>query len=264
MVLALLLAGCTASTSDPAVTAPADLDRETGQIHFPLEDYVMSAAEAALVQHANDVLVGACMAEQGLPYPQAEVDWVAEREASPTPDRPYGLWAMEEARTNGYETPLTPAAAALEAQHEALGTDWWATARTCLRTSDTLPTMVINSTPEPTIADKGSLEARSDLLAGAEFSRQRTLWTECIEEEGLTALPSDEVLIPDFDFAAAGPEQVAIAVIDVTCKDQLGTVDTLAALETRIQLDFIDAHRSELQQLRDDVDEVIREARRIT
>ncbi|PPH01533.1 MULTISPECIES: hypothetical protein [unclassified Rathayibacter] len=100
------------------------------------------------------------------------------------------------------------------------------------------------------------------MLASDEFQRQRTLWTECIKREGLTDSTSDDALVPDFP--AAGPKQVAVAVIDVTCKDQLGTVEALAGLETRIQLDFIDAHQSELQQLRADVDQVLREAEKIT
>lgn len=260
----LLLSGCAASAADPSEIAPADLDRETGQINFPLEAYVMTQAEAALVQHANDILVGACMAEQGLPYPQADFDWVTELETSPSPDRPYGLWAMEEARINGYESPYSPARAALDAEQEALGTDWSNKVMTCIRTADTLPTMVINSTPEPTIADQGSLEARAEVVGSGEFQKQRALWAECIEKEGLTDSDSNEALLPAIDYSVTGPDQIAIAVIDVTCKDQLGSIETLAGMETKIQLDFIDAHQSELQQLRADVDQVLSEAEKIT
>ncbi|WP_123446445.1 MULTISPECIES: hypothetical protein [unclassified Rathayibacter] len=262
--LVLLLSGCATSAADPSDIAPADLDRDTGQINFPLETYVMSQEEQARVQHANDVLVGACMAEKDLPYPATDFDRFAELEASPAPDRPYGLWSIDQARIDGYETPLTPAAAALEAQHESFDEDWWSTFRTCYSTVGILPTIIINITPEPTIADKGSLEARAEVVASGEFQRQRTLWSDCIEKEGLTDSDSNEALLPDIDYSVTGPEQVAIAVIDVTCKDQLGTIETLAGMETKIQLDFIDAHQSELQQLRDDVDQVLRKAEKIT
>jgi hypothetical protein len=256
--VALSLSGCTVAPAHDYSHARAELDPETGQIVLPLEAYAMNWQEFQTVNHANALLISRCMAAKGLTFPRATQDWSLIPQL---PDRRYGLWAQSDAQNNGYELPASPQANQIEKQENAFGDDWWNTFRACFSKTRQLAAMGVNTSPAPSVVDNGMNESFNALLASPEFAAQRKLWERCVQSKGLTLNPDSHVLVPEFP--EAGEQQLAVAAIDVDCKQKLNSVQILADWETRYQLPYIDAHEGELTAYRATVRKVLKEAQKV-
>lgn len=258
ILLTAILAGCAGLPQQDHADARARLDAASSQIYLPLEAYAMNASEARDVEHANALLTAECMAGSGREFPRALQDWDA---LPPLPDRRYGAWSPGDAEANGYELPQAADSAEISAQEDAFGDDWWQAAQACFVSEDLLPLLGVNSSPEPSPIDRGMTESFDALLASEQFRQVRDAWRVCIEANGLALHPDARVLVPQFP--PASEQQLRVAAIDVECKDQLGSIQTLADFESRQQLSYIDANESALLAYRDQVDEVLERAREV-
>lgn len=219
----------------------------------------MSGAEILQVSRANALTMAGCMEEAGREFPRAYQNWDA---VPALPDRRYGIWSSEDAERNGYELPETPESEALLTVEDAFDDAWWQTLDRCRSESEMLPLLGVNTDPgRPSPVDQGMNDSFTSLLAGDKFREIKAAWLACIESEGLSPRPDANVLVPQFP--EAGEDQIRVASIDVSCKDELNSVQTLADEETQWQLAYIDQHEGELKAYRDRVDEVLEQARAI-
>ncbi|NYF18306.1 hypothetical protein HDC37_003162 [Microbacterium sp. AK009] len=258
-VTLLLVTGCGSAPTRNHSDARAQLDVDSGQIDLPLEAYAMSEQEITLVSEANALLVARCMDASGREFPRAFQDWES---ASVFPDRRYGLWVMAEAEANGYEVPPPADAERVSAMEEQFDDDWWESVDRCFADTELLPLMGVNTDPLVTSpVDEGMRESFESLLTAQTFTDARNDWRACVEAEGVSWDPDATVLVPQVP--APGEEHIRVATIDVSCKQNLNTVQRLADFETRQQLAFIDQREAELREYRAAVDEVLAKARSV-
>lgn len=252
-----LLTSCATTPETDYSNARAQLDPATSQVELPLEKYAMDAAEVRDVEHANALLAEECMAGTGRDFPRARQNWDSLPEI---PDRRYGVWTITDAQTNGYEAPISESDS-VSAVEESFDDKWWAAARSCVTEDYILELRGVNTSANESPVDRGMNESYAALMESDQFESARAAWVSCIEAEGLNPFPDAPELVPEFP--AAGEEQIRIATIDVECKDKLGTVQTLADIETRDQLQYVDQHESELAAFRDEAESILDRARDI-
>jgi len=259
MAATLGLTGCAVeSPSASDLAALADLDPETSQINLPLEAYAMDASEQEVVGHANALIVQACMARSGLPYPRAAL---TPGESPPFPDRRYGIWSMADATANGFNGPMNAISDAIAAEESALGEDWYSATEVCFRNETMLP-MTAPDNAEETVVSKGMNESYGALQGSGVLRDARTAWVDCMTENGTDVDASTQVLMPDTSSPDRRTKEVAI--VGATCMDEVGATEQLAGYESREQLDYIEQHHDELVQYRAVVDKTLEDAGEIT
>jgi len=255
---ALILSGCSPDTAAYSEVR-AHLDRDTGQVRYPLDDYALTGTDALVVERANALLVQQCMATSGLDFPRAAQDWDAK---SQQPDRTFGLWSSTIAARDGYDIPTELAKKNLEDREAAQPESWWTKYWDCLDTTKQLPAMslLVGNPNEPSPVDRGYSEALRETQSSGEFGDARSEWVGCLENEGLTA-EDGPVLIPVLPRSVEA--RFKIALLDVGCKDKLGTMQRIADVMAQFQAAYIDAHDTDLTAFRTRAQDVLAQAREI-
>jgi hypothetical protein len=254
---ALTLTACGAPDLTSYDDVRAQLNYADGTVTYPLDDYALNAAEALDVERANAVLVHGCMVDFGLDFPRADDEWWR---FPPTPDRLFGLWSPEVAELYGYGLP--PRDEELAELEAAQPESWWNTYRGCLESTDQLPilTALRGDPNNPSVVDRGWRESVTNTQGSAALQELKAEWVECIAEEGLVAVEGP-LLVPELPESVE--EQLRIALVDVTCKESLGTMQRLADVLAQYQAAYIDGHESELNDYRDRALAVLDEARQV-
>lgn len=254
----LFLSGCTPDLSEYSQVT-AKLDRDSGAISYPLSNYALTGADATTVEHANALLIQDCMATSGLDFLRASQDWKDKADQS---DRTFGLWSPTVAARDGYDIPSESAKRELEGWEAEQPESWWTEYWECLDTSKQLPSMslLVGNPTQPSSVDRGYTEALRSTQSSAIFKEARSDWIQCIANEGLTA-QDGAVLVPVLPDGAESRFDVALR--DVKCKEDLGTMQLVADVMARYQAAYIDAHEGDLNTYREDAQGVLAEAREI-
>lgn len=258
MIAALILSGCTPNLSEYS-EVHAKLDHDTGVIRYPLSSYALTGADASTVEHANALLIQDCMATSGLDFLRATQDW---RNKAEQPDRTFGLWSRSVAARDGYNVPSESAKRDLEDWEAEQPESWWTEYWECLDTSEQLPSMslLVGNPTDPSSVDRGYTDALRSTQTSAIFKDSRAEWVQCIADEGLTAQDGAWFVpvLPD-----DAESRFEIALRDVTCKEDLGTMQRVADVMARYQAAYIDAHEGDLNSFREDAQETLAKAREI-
>ncbi len=262
---ALLLAGCSQSAlaPDEFADARAVLDRTAQRIELPLDRYLMSDSEMRIVEHANAILIDECMEDAGFDYPAADGDWAA---IAPTSERPYGLWSVESASQYGYDLPADPALEAISASGAYMTPDWSSELNACYGSTEQLPLLVsgivdADASRITAASSRGESEAYLAATADPQWKAAREEWWDCLRDEGLVPQTGDADWGPPVP--AEREEQIRVAIIDASCKEETDLVQRLGDVEARFQAAFIASEEAALREQRDEVDVVLREARAI-
>jgi hypothetical protein len=254
-----LLAGCASPSVDEFGEVHARLNFETGTIYYPLDSYALSSVEGQEVAHANALLVSDCMASAGYDYPRINDNW---EQKLPQLERRYGLWSPQIAVKFGYSYPDDQTSLDIDREERTRPDAWWDQAFECLNSTTQFPPMTVNgdvSNPSP--VDAGVLEAYRNMMSSAVYGEQRELWVECMGTRGILPDTSTNLLLPDLPVSDSG--QAEIAQADVACKEELGTIQIVADLESQYQAVYIEAHESELVEYQERAKAILEKAREI-
>lgn len=247
----------------PYASVRAQLDEADETVVLPLSRYYMSARERLMVEHANDLIVDACMAEAGLSYPDADLPW----DIDPVDfDRRYGLWSVTRAAAWGYELPKSArdiaagerstAATASQAWQDALG----ACAQSTTRLQILHPSGIRDEDSSfMAVVDAGSDAGDAYAARSPGYMTYRQALSDCLADVGLTIGESGAAWGPDIPDDAE--EQITVAVMDATCHQQTGIVQGLSDLRARYESAFIAAHESELAAAKAKKEAIVQEAR---
>lgn len=239
----------------PVVTDATDLA-------LPIMGYLMSPEEELLLGQAHEVLVGRCFDRFGIAAPV-----LPDFAASPVTRtaRRYGLTDASLAAASGYH--LTTADAGdkpmidMSAEQELV----------LVGTPDSGTTVGGERVPAEGCTgeafaalggDGGNAElaqridVRSVSLA-AKDARVRdafAAWSSCMRDRGhIYAMPWDPPNDPRFTGPSPAPDEAAVAVDDVECKDETNVVGTWFAVDAALQAQLIDRHSSEFAQIAADI-----------
>jgi hypothetical protein len=277
VVLAVVLAGCTATT---------ETDHDAAG---PLSAYLWEFTEISLAQDEADAVAAeeqtaACMKEQGFDYVpnpagawqstlvEASADigteaWAAEHgygmvdgstisTSGPVPEDPNAatLATMSAAELDAWNTALRGDAAA-QASGEATGCTGAAVQPWFLR----------DESYQHWYSEVGTLDAQAD--DDPAYVAALTAWVDCMADAGHVdvATPSDaQQSIQTQVDAAGGPgtvpeprrsellaEEIAMATADARCDASSGLSDTRSAVVERLQTAFVEEHRAELDAWRE-------------
>ncbi|WP_431835566.1 hypothetical protein [Cellulomonas sp. Y8] len=230
----------TATQSATVAPAPlrAEVDRSTGTIALPLDDWIWSPAQEATSATAVELSVSLCMAQAGMadefvfqgPYP------VASRLAS------YGVWRDEDVRASGYEG----VSGAVDYPGTGLRGDdpRIATQRGCY--GDAFDLYGVDPAEFEDSAPQG-YESPTSVPQGLAVWEE---WRQCLVDEGVAPPADAGSMVPEGVTSAPMAEQVRVGLIDVGCKDRTDFVQRLGDVEAAEQQAYIERGRAYLSELR--------------
>ncbi|WP_147440394.1 hypothetical protein [Mycetocola tolaasinivorans] len=261
LAITSLLSGCISSAKPPVVEKVV-LDWENGIFTLPLEKFAMSWQDQWTVFQANAVMIARCLADRGYPSPVAEVDWTL---LPPDDTRTYGVWAPRVAENRGYDPPASFYGDVLAERRELLGPEWERASKRCSGETQgaRLPTMGVYTQMEFSLVDRGMDESYQALLASGVYRDEWEKWAECITAEGLVPDPDRATLSPISDFEGDPEVLIRQAIIDTTCKQQLGTMQKIVDVEAEVQSRFIARNEGALLRHQAEAREIVEKARAI-
>lgn len=237
-----------APTQDQERPAGVVFDPAAGTVVSPLDAWDWTPQENAIQYAALEHFRTTCLAEAGVPG----YEGVAEQITVPViPDdgfESYGLWDESQLDGPGYSPRPDPADLAPRSAYDDTSTDGsdLDQALACLEQADEAGLVF----DENLIEDQGPPipDRTEESQAIAED------WAECVRAAGVETRAGEEGfpgLLPTVP-ADATPDQLAqIAEVDLGCKDQLGSVEALAALAGEWQDEYIASAQGRLTQIRD-------------
>ncbi|MFB6478226.1 hypothetical protein ACFCXF_20680 [Streptomyces virginiae] len=255
VLLLPFLSACTADPAAPAATpGPTAAHRlaDSKALKLPLDDYLLTTADAGELARARDSLMRRCLGGLGAPYtPRARESADIE-----TNERRYGLADAELAKQHGYHVPDTAKTAE----------DY---------PSEIMPLVTGEATthngvpvPEGGCAGQAQRELHEADLQGALALPQKLnmesylksqkapavvkateAWSACMKESGHT-YPDPLAAINDKEFssATAGTHEKEVALADVLCKQKVNLVGIWSDAESEYQRFAIEADKGVLAE----------------
>lgn len=246
----------------------AELIREESRFVFPLDRYLMTAAEGDRVSLSYSLQVERCVEDAGYSYWYPDVP--SSTYAIPG-DRRYGIWNLTDASIDGYGLPESLIAVKegmSEAQRQAYAgnTDARQNAEwECIQSVAHLPVIQRGAWPEEgsdrTLYLPVELDGQAYYLAMEDPRAEEAFaeWAACLEENGLRRGEGPEQLGPA-DIPEELEAQIRVAVIDVTCKQETRFIERLSSLEAQYQAALIDQNQAALDASVQKQAEVLRQA----
>lgn len=257
----LLVTGCgtsdLASNVTPDTAVKARLDRDTGQVVLPLDEYSLDPESERLIDQARHIIIRTCLNTKGVNGPSPSVS------SGPSEERPYGLWNTERAAQNGYGMPRQTATEA-----PPLGGQWSeesdpafnAAYDACRETVQSDLASVSPPETERTTAMDLHDDAFNLASATPEWKDARRQWHECLTAQGLTPRTDDNAwsseqglgILTTVDPENPSPddkrEEIRIAVIEATCNEQTQLTQKLGDLEAGYEAALIKGKEAQLSQ----------------
>ncbi|WP_420310776.1 hypothetical protein ACOB87_15800 [Streptomyces sp. YS-B37] len=244
---------------------------------LPLDSYGVSAEQRDVLDQAVDKLAGTCMKAKGYAWPARLKRLGVARSAN---ERRYGVTDLKSVRVYGYHLAppvgVTAGQLAEEARQEnkrkALMTDALTKAYTG-RGGATTGTTLTGGCRGEALKQLGLL--RLEALNAVDLAQQQgwkrteadsrakavdAKWSACMKKAGQTyanphVAAGDPTWWREGQGASASPKKVgsreiATAVVDVKCKQQVGYVEVWQSVETNYQNKIIKANEQELEDAR--------------
>lgn len=258
LAAAAFLSGCVMNNSAanqsvvPDTSAHVQLDYETSQIVFPIEQYQISDPDWSIVTQAREIVLDKCMVGMGF----------ASEPERPTPvseDRNFGLWNVERARQYGFSIP------GLETKPDdpALKPPGWGEAReTCVKQeagklADVSPP---DPSTNPNIAD--IIQHQSLALASKDpaWADAREEWWACLRSRGLEPRTGEQdwsskqaldlaIRSSSNDSASTTNEEgIRIATLEADCNAETRMAQRLGDIQAGYQLPLIAKNQAALNE----------------
>ncbi|MFJ9432412.1 hypothetical protein ACIRQY_22515 [Streptomyces sp. NPDC101490] len=243
----LLLSGCTSATTPPADRVTSEVTEPTAEVRslvLPFDRYELSPQEFFLADGALDLLVLECMRERGF-------DWKVIKRPTGAQDlrnrRRYGVIEMNVATRYGYEAPPIPrdqdtARMKNERYDQLSRTEKVAAFGT--KDSEGCMEMASRALYGDSHANyKRFTNYHREVHYGAKkrppVSRALGSWSTCMELKGYDYKDPAEAIDDQGwrskDGRRGTPREVALAVADVTCKQQSGLVKKWFSMEKELE-----------------------------
>lgn len=277
--IALGLTGCSQSsepTQTPAVDVSAELDRSTGAVVLPEDRYRLVEFEWYKLDDAKSALVAECTTAQGVPYPvshSASLEYlystlfgvwtksVAEKFAFVPPSPEADMAA------NGVLIDGEPVEYASDGPSKVEIRESWSDAdreivEACQQSSE------VESLDAAQFFETGPWSRElGDTSAGfmrtPEAQEIADEYEACLRESGLEPASGSEGSVEGADFATIDPEQIALALQVVECKDQVDYVQGLADVLAAQQAPIVEKYAAEMIAHRQKIDAKLAEADQI-
>jgi hypothetical protein len=260
-VTALCVSGCSGGSHPaPLSHVHAETDARSGKIVMPVDKYQFTRDEDAEFTTANDLAVSRCMknAGQGQFFP-----FIDRRHPVVAVDWRYGVWVKSQVARYGYQRlpqtdrekkllqyngiKLTPAAQ-VTYQH-------------CISVVQQLGLRL--PVPDDDEFSNGGVAVKSvtDTAAGRAVI---AAWVKCLTDQGVSAptVPQGTDWFPRGITDAPLQEQIRVGLIDVDCKEKLGTIQRLADIDAQQEESWVEAHEAQLVEQRQQYQATLDRARR--
>lgn len=263
VALGVALSGCTTSLpSDvkPDKSATAKLDQQTGEIIMPLSEYDLldTAHDIAILNHASNIFLGSCMAEQGQTYTAAQLDGEYDRVVD---DRQYGIWFEPNARAYGFGWAPSAIDEATLADSTAGGEGWQNAYAACANPALADPELS-KFMPNPdelqnSIVPTVRTDAYRLASADPDWQKAREKWWDCLRDAGLQPLTGATDWGAENDNSTeTGPDgtpryteaSIKAASVEAQCNNQTGLAQTLGNLEASYQAPLIEKNQAALNE----------------
>ncbi|PTM99475.1 hypothetical protein [Streptomyces sp. VMFN-G11Ma] len=246
----------------PVHQATAGDSDDPAMWRLPIEAYMPTKAQSALISSSRDELIDACMAKAGFP------DW------TPAPDLPqvggktltdwrYGIHDAALAAKRGYH----PDAGEQRAYDQAIDAGAVDESKADKGTLRGCVSQVDGQVPESSaqadlvqqIDGESYTQSATDPRVKAVFAQ----WSSCMKDKGFTyATPMDANNDDAFgDMNTVTDKEIATATADITCRDKYQVAKTWFSAEVTLQQTAIAAHQDELDQVVAETKTIVDKAR---
>lgn len=255
-----LTAGCTASNTGPAPSAvPRVVDGST--LRLPLDDYLLTGPEAALVAQARRVLMGQCLRPFGMSVPEQ----AAGQPGPPTlNERRYGITKADQARHAGYRlpgdrperprqggTPDPLLLGVITGTGPAVVHGVRVPAGGCLVQVNA---RLDRGEPRPADTDLAQRLTQDSFFASHGDSRVQAAiqaWSACMRTRGFSYPdPLRAAADPRFQAGPVTRIEIQTATADLACKQQVNLVGIWYAVEAAAQRGTVAANAPALERIR--------------
>ena len=268
----------------------------------PLDAYVMTSRDRAVLSYAEEILTARCMRERGFDYPVPRLDAVVEYVRADwdlSNSRWFGIVDVGQASEYGYgDPPVTPSLRyrpATQEEQRALTGDVMAPPGSSTPSSlGPAPT----STPSAPVRPAGCIDVARAELSGADAQQvlvapladtlkvQATFraqakpryfhvledWGACMRQKGYEITnPAKPGLSPAFRSAItsrapgepAPKAEVALALADIGCKEKVNLVQRLMALINEESATLAESNAVALDEQQDLIEKALKDASRL-
>ncbi|MFE9426459.1 hypothetical protein ACFYNO_26255 [Kitasatospora sp. NPDC006697] len=241
--LACTASGCAAAHR--ATAAPTTSPAPAG-LRLPIEDYLLTPAQDARLNHAVWTLAAACMKRHGFDFPTPP-ELTGQRTGSEVARR-YGPTDPAAAAVLGYHDTAAPAPqqpsgppppADLPAPERAALTGCHGEAQRGLAGTDPLGSSQLAGQINSMSYDQATVDPR----VTAAFAT----WSGCMKAKGYAyATPVDAYNDPHWKSPTPGPAEIATALADIACKQQTDLIGTWSTVDAAYQQHQITLHQAQL------------------
>lgn len=288
VVTVAVLGACGGGDESSSRRPAEDFDRNLERWALPLDTYHPDSAYAeARHLYAENLLVSACLAEEGVTYPAFSAPTAASTSSAAVNDAGRRLFTPDIAATYGYHSaPRDDGSAAPSAEDSAAQrafSEQVAADPGVQEAFEGCLSEARDEVPYPNINLIESLETSAYQAAKVDREAQSAAerWQTCLDPQGVADLPElpDDGMPPtelaaDFGladadgdaFAAPGVEEIQLAEADAECRESSGLTEALYDAEFDAQVAFIadnedalERIRATVQQSEENVDAVIAE-----
>lgn len=251
---ALSLAGCSseAAAGQEQPSVQAQLDYAKGTITLPLDAYVPTREEIALIDKANDKLITDCVKKAGLIYP------APGHSTSLDQDRRFGIWNPDLAGKYGYGLPPSLSGSATP---QTLPQETIAAVRKCRQEIATtlLPVNTGKTVGNATVINTVNGNAYDQARQDPRWSQIREEWSQCLRDQGIKPVNGLDEWMPEAP--SDKQAEIRIAVADVKCKTTVNMIQRLADINAAKQTTLIEKNDAALTEARKNKESVVSKAR---
>ncbi|MFH9355578.1 hypothetical protein [Kitasatospora sp. NPDC017646] len=232
----------------PSAAVPSAAPTDLSALRLPIEQYVLTPAENAQLNHATWVLAADCVQHHGITF-QTPAALTHLRSGSEVPRR-YGPADPAAAAKDGYHNPAAPDGDKTPTDNLAsLSIDQRTTVFHCQQDAQTKlgGGATYGSSPiGEQINSRSYLKAAADDRVKAAF----TAWSGCMKAAGYDyASPMDAYNDPHWSASpTADQQEIATAQADIACKRQTNLIGIWYAVDAAYQQQQIQAHQAELDR----------------
>ena len=243
-IAAVLCTSCSGgNTTESVAGTTAKLDRTTGSIQFPLDEFSASAEEFLVIDKANNLMIEHCVHEAGQPM----IPYHAT--ASDADVRLFGIWVKSFAEEYAYEIPDGLDKTGYQGDPAPSTIESIAAMDNCtVQLKDKiLPTYRVNDATSIEPAAEGSVKAYAQAQGDPVWASTWSEWSECMKKQNINVVSvSAGGYQPQLPGADDKEGQTLIAIDDVQCKDDTNLVQKLSDIMAKYQNIFISENESAL------------------
>ncbi|GAA3582353.1 hypothetical protein GCM10022198_01980 [Klugiella xanthotipulae] len=262
--------GCSAENSEtsiqkidfPALSelpeAAAQIDAESMQIFFPIDQYGMSLEDERTVDRANRTVLDACMKKKGLSDPYLEA---AKSDSASMPSWRYGYWNADYVAQYGPEGN-TPAP--IEIEDEQVSAELMK-CQFSVDSIEILDSKTFQSDEEsPNALLEGSSASYEKTLNSTEAKEIIEIWQKCVVDKGYQLDPSAHDGLQILNDESLSDEALRKSFATAAeCSDRNLTVQKLSNIEARYQAYFIEENQAIFNELQETAKERVAAAQKI-